>query len=81
MLTFRKSILIVYVFLFSQLVFSQSNSGLLPYQNSSFTFEERVDDLVGRMTLAEKTSQMLNNAPAIIRLNIPAYNWWNECLH
>jgi len=81
MLSFRKSILIVYVFLFSQLVFSQSNSGLLPYQNSSFTFEERVDDLVGRMTLAEKTSQMLNNAPAIIRLNIPAYNWWNECLH
>lgn len=81
MLTFRKSILIISVFLFSQFVFSQANNGLLPFQNSSLTFAERVNDLVGRMTLAEKTSQMLNNAPAINRLGIPAYNWWNECLH
>jgi len=43
--------------------------------------EERVADLVSRMTLAEKVSQMVINAPAIERLGIAAYNWWNECLH
>ncbi|MGB2868946.1 MAG: glycoside hydrolase family 3 C-terminal domain-containing protein [Bacteroidota bacterium] len=40
-----------------------------------------MNDLVSRMTLAEKTSQMLYTAPAIDRLGIPAYNWWNEALH
>jgi len=43
--------------------------------------EERVADLVSRMTLEEKISQMVFDAPAIERLGIPAYNWWNECLH
>lgn len=52
-----------------------------PFQNPDFPIEERVNDLVSRMTLEEKVSQMLNSAPAITRLNIPAYNWWNECLH
>ena len=52
-----------------------------PYQNPSLSVEERVNDLVGRMTTEEKISQMMNAAPAIERLGIPAYNWWNECLH
>jgi beta-glucosidase len=43
--------------------------------------EVRVADLVGRMTLEEKVSQMVHGAAAIPRLGIPAYNWWNECLH
>lgn len=43
--------------------------------------EERVNDLVGRMTLDEKISQMVNQAPAIERLGIPEYNWWSEGLH
>jgi len=43
--------------------------------------EKRVDDLLARMTLEEKISQLMNDAPAIDRLGIPAYNWWNECLH
>ncbi|MGD0340257.1 MAG: glycoside hydrolase family 3 C-terminal domain-containing protein [Bacteroidales bacterium] len=42
---------------------------------------ERVNDLVGRMTIDEKISQMMNAAPAIDRLGIPAYDWWSECLH
>ena len=51
------------------------------YQNPELPIEERVDDLVGRMTLEEKVSQMLHTAPAIERLSIPEYDWWNECLH
>ncbi|MEZ5038770.1 MAG: glycoside hydrolase family 3 C-terminal domain-containing protein [Saprospiraceae bacterium] len=54
---------------------------LLPYLDTSLPFEVRVDDLVSRMTLEEKVGQMLNGAPAIERLGIPAYNWWNEGLH
>jgi beta-glucosidase len=45
------------------------------------SIDERVDDLVGQMTLEEKVSQMVNEAPAIERLDIPEYNWWNEALH
>lgn len=52
-----------------------------PYQNTKLSFTARVNDLVGRMTLEEKVSQMLNSSPAIKRLNIPAYDWWNEVLH
>lgn len=51
------------------------------YTDGSLSFEKRADDLVARMTLDEKVSQMLYNSPAIERLGIPAYNWWNEGLH
>lgn len=44
-------------------------------------YRERAKALVAQMTLAEKMSQMRYDAPAIERLHIPAYNWWNECLH
>jgi beta-glucosidase len=52
-----------------------------PYLDSSRPVAERVDDLVSRMTLDEKIGQLMNKAPAIERLGIPAYNWWNEALH
>lgn len=52
-----------------------------PFQNTSLSFEARVNDLVSRLTLEEKVAQMLNAAPAVPRLNIPAYDWWNEVLH
>ncbi len=51
------------------------------YLNTDLSFVERAKDLVSRMTLDEKVSQMLNTAPAIERLGVPEYNWWNECLH
>lgn len=51
------------------------------YLDPSYSFEERAKDLVSRMTTEEKVSQMLYNSPAIERLGIPAYNWWNEALH
>lgn len=51
------------------------------YKDETLSFEERVKDLVSQMTLEEKTTQMLFDAPAIPRLGIPSYNWWNEALH
>lgn len=51
------------------------------YKDKNLSFEERAKDLVSRMTLEEKVTQMLYNAPAIPRLGIPSYNWWNEALH
>jgi beta-glucosidase len=51
------------------------------YQNEDLPFDVRARDLVSRMTLEEKVSQMLDVAPAIERLGVPAYNWWNEALH
>ncbi|UCC85261.1 MAG: glycoside hydrolase family 3 C-terminal domain-containing protein [Gemmatimonadota bacterium] len=52
-----------------------------PYLNPELPLEARVDDLVSRLTLEEKVSQMLYNAAAVERLGIPEYNWWNEALH
>ena len=45
------------------------------------TFKERAKELVSKMTFAEKIAQLRYNAPAIEHLGVPAYNWWNECLH
>ncbi len=52
-----------------------------PYLDPSLPIERRVDDLVHRMTLAEKVSQMQNQAAAIPRLHVQEYDWWNEGLH
>jgi beta-glucosidase len=52
-----------------------------PFNNPTLSVETRVNDLMGRLTLEEKASLMLYNSPAIPRLGIPSYNWWNECLH
>lgn len=62
---------------------SQEQEGtLLPYQDTSLTSEERAADLVSRMTLSEKQSQLqARTAPAISRLGIRAYDWWSEALH
>ena len=51
------------------------------YLDETLTPEDRAADLVSRLTLDEKVRQMQNAAPAIPRLNIPAYEWWNEGLH
>ncbi len=52
-----------------------------PYQDPDLPVDARVNDLVSRMTLQEKISQMQNGAVAVPRLGIPEYDWWNECLH
>lgn len=51
------------------------------YLDPGLPIERRVDDLVSRMTLEEKVGQMKDQAPAIERLGVPEYNWWNEALH
>jgi beta-glucosidase len=53
----------------------------MPFRNPSLPISTRVDDLVSRLTLEEKVSQTIDRAEAIPRLDIPAYNWWNEGLH
>jgi len=60
---------------------AQQRSAKLPYLDPALPAEQRADDLVSRMTLEEKVSQMMNVAPAISRLGIPEYDWWNEALH
>src|SRR5919107_4397261 len=51
------------------------------YLNPRLPVSRRAEDLVSRMTLEEKIAQMMNKAPAIERLGVPAYDWWNEALH
>ena len=47
----------------------------------TLTIEKRLNSLLSQMTIEEKVSQMVYDAPAVERLGIPKYNWWNECLH
>ncbi|MCH8054390.1 MAG: hypothetical protein IH895_10035, partial [Planctomycetes bacterium] len=51
------------------------------YPNPDLPIQQRVDDLISRMTLEEKLSQLVSNSPAIERLGIAKYNWWTEGLH
>ena len=54
---------------------------MLPYQDSGLSAAQRADDLLGRLTLEEKVSLMMDTSPAIERLGIPQFQWWNEALH
>ena len=53
----------------------------LPYQDASLSAGQRADDLLSRLTLEEKVSLMMDTSPAIERLGIPQFQWWNEALH
>ncbi len=74
---FSQAAVIVVALLMCKAAIAQS----YPFQDSALPVEPRVHDLVGRMTLEEKASQMRNRAAAIPRLGIPPYDWWNEGLH
>jgi len=76
----KKILLLVFVFS-SHFLQAQVDKSQLPFWNPALSFEHRVNDLVSRLTLEEKVAQMLNHAPAIPRLAIPGYDWWNEVLH
>ncbi len=74
----KKMTLVILAFLsFASIVEAQKPA----YLNTSLSIDARVKDLVSRLSLKEKVDQMMYTAPAIPRLNIPAYNWWNEALH
>ena len=72
---------IICALLLSLSLLAQTSNGIPKFKNPSLPLEERVDDLISRLTLEEKVSQMMNAARAIPRLDLPAYNWWNEGLH
>lgn len=59
----------------------QAQIETFPFRNPNLPVDVRVKDLVSRLTLHEKVQFMQHNSPAIPRLGIPAYNWWNEALH
>ncbi|SDW70148.1 beta-glucosidase [Lutibacter oricola] len=80
LLKIKKELLIVIVLLVS-ISCGKSKTYQFKFQNPTLSTEERVSDLVSQMTLKEKVSQMRYDAPAIERLGLPEYNWWNECLH
>ncbi|RZK51562.1 MAG: glucan 1,4-alpha-glucosidase, partial [Pedobacter sp.] len=76
MKAFSKTLAIAFCF-----TVSFCNAQELPYLNNKLPLETRVADLLKRMTLEEKAMQMHNATPAVERLKIPAYDWWNEALH
>lgn len=73
--------LLGFILLIQPLAVNAQNAIKYPFQDTSKTIDERVKDLVSRLTLDEKAGQMLHNAPAIKRLGILPYSWWNEALH
>ena len=58
-----------------------ASAQMLPYQNPALSPEQRAEDLCSRLTLEEKASLMMDQSPAIPRLGIPQFEWWNEALH
>ena len=71
------------LFLTASVLFSSGSvlNATEPWQDTKLSFEERTNDLVSRLTLDEKIQLMSYDSPAIPRLGIKKYNWWNECLH
>lgn len=76
-----KSLMIAFTLIVINTVIYGQKNYEFPFQNPDLGTDTRVNDIVSRMTIDEKISQMMNSAPAIDRLGIPAYDWWNECLH
>lgn len=76
-----KICLLATAFLFAKNNYAQSDYKSFPMWNTKLSFEQRVNDVVSRLTLEEKVAQMLHHAPAVPRLGIPAYDWWSEILH
>lgn len=85
LLTFKKSFRQILSLSLLAMTFSLANADeptkIPAYQNTSVSFQERAKDLVAHMTLEEKLPQLINDAPAIPRLGVREYNWWNEGLH
>jgi beta-glucosidase len=70
-----------YIVLLVLLVFTWNTSAQYPFNNTNVETEQRIEDLIHRLSLEEKVSLMVHDAKGIERLGIPPYNWWNEGLH
>ena len=78
---FLRVFLVPFVLIFVSFAQNTPTPTVPPYLNSSLPLNLRVDDLISRMTLEEKASQLVNQARAIPRLQVPQYDWWSEALH
>ena len=74
-------LLVSFVLLRTALAQAGQSPAIPPYLDAAQPLNARVDDLISRMTLEEKASQLVNQARAIPRLQVPAYDWWSEALH
>ena len=88
MKTFNLKVNTTILFFFVLTLFSCTNEDIsveptyeFDFQNPGLSTEVRINDLINQMTLEEKITQLTNYSPAIERLGVPEYNWWNECLH
>ena len=61
--------------------FSLAQNYKYPFQNPKIPVEQRIENLLGLLTVDEKIGKMMDNSKAVPRLEIPAYGWWNEALH
>jgi beta-glucosidase len=81
MIEFATRALMICAALLTAVCANAQGVAILPYQDLALAPQVRAADLVQRMTLAEKASQLVNQARAIPRLDVPAYDWWSESLH
>jgi len=79
--TLQVIFLLAFIFVLTLVPFAAQNAGGAVYLDPSQPIDVRVTDLVGKMTLEEKASQLVNQARAVPRLQVPAYDWWSEALH
>jgi beta-glucosidase len=79
--TCKRLVLLAVWLLLTDACTEKKENETLPFLNAELGIDNRVNDLVSRMTLEEKIGQMVNDAPAIERLGVPKYNWWSEGLH
>ena len=77
----KKSFIILTIICLSIISCNQKPEDNFEFMDTNLPVDERVDLLVSQMTVQEKIDQMVYTAKAIDRLNVPEYNWWNECLH
>jgi beta-glucosidase len=75
------SLLIICILLTFAFGSTAQQANIPAYENYSLPIDERVDDLISRMTIEEKASQMMDAAKELPKLNVPQYGWWSEALH
>ena len=77
----RRNLFLICLLLLATTTIKAQQANVPAYENYSLPVDERVDDLISRMTIEEKASQMMDAASALPKLNVPQYGWWSEALH